>query len=68
MKTYTQLLDILILSMLALAIIFYLTNHSVSNSFNRRDGHLHISVISWQSLLLVSSFCVFLRYIARNVR
>jgi len=66
MKTYTLLLDILILSLLALSIGFLLTDSSIVDSGANRRGIIRTMVISWQSLLFFASFCVFLRYIARN--
>jgi hypothetical protein len=68
MKAYTQLLDILILSLLALSIGFLLTNNSITDSFTGRRGVIRTMIISWQTLLFVASFCVFLRYVARNIR
>jgi hypothetical protein len=29
---------------------------------------VHTTIISWQSLFAVASFCLFLRYIAQNLR
>lgn len=68
MKTYTAFLDMLIMSFIVLAINFNLTDHYITDVDNNRRGVLHIVVISWQTFFVVASFCVFLRYIARNVR
>jgi hypothetical protein len=68
LDTYTLMLDMLILSLLALAINFNLTDNEITNSIASRRGTIRTMVISWQSLLVLASFCVFLRYIARNVK
>lgn len=68
MKTYTRLLDTLIVSLLVLAVQFNLTNQSITNSSTGRRGVIRTMIISWETLLLFASFCVCLRYIARNVR
>jgi hypothetical protein len=68
MKTYTAFLDMLILSFLILAINFNLTDNCITDSVTGRRGGIRIMIISWQTFFVVASFCVFLRYIARNVR
>jgi hypothetical protein len=68
MKTYTLFLDILIMSLLALAVHFYITDDIIVKSRITRSGFERTMIISWQSLFVIASFCVFLRYIVRNVR
>lgn len=67
MKTYVQFLDILTLSLLALAIQFLLSDTVIANSFVNRNGIERTFVVSWQSLLIFSTVCIFLRYVARNM-
>lgn len=67
LKTYTLFLDMLILSLLMLTIHFNITDNAITHSFTSRTGTIRTIIICWQSLFLVASFCVFLRYIARNV-
>lgn len=67
MKTYTLLLDFIILSLLVLAIHFSLSDSEITHSVMSRRGSIRTTVICWQSLMFVASFCVLLRYIARNV-
>ncbi len=67
-RTYTLMLDMMILSLLVLAVYFNITEHSITDSFTSRSGNTRTLTVTWQSLLFVASFCVFLRYIARNVR
>jgi hypothetical protein len=57
-----------IVSMLVLSISFSITDYSIANSHISRSGLTRTTFICWQSLFLVASFCVFLRYIARNVK
>jgi len=64
MKTYTLVLDMLILSLLALSLHFLRTDYSITDSFVSRRGVVHTTIITWQSLFAVASFCLFLRYIA----
>jgi hypothetical protein len=68
MKTYTLFLDIVILSLLVLAINFQLTDDYVTGSFTGRRGVIRMPVICWQTLLGFASFCVFMRYLVRNLR
>jgi hypothetical protein len=68
MKTYTQFLDIIIVSLLVLAIRFNLSDDTITDSIIGRRGVIRTMIISWQTLLVVASFCVLLRYIARNTR
>ena len=67
MKTYTQFLDILIVCLLILAIQFNLSDNSITNSLAGRRGEVRMMIITWQTLLFMASFCVFLRYIALNI-
>jgi hypothetical protein len=66
MKTYILFLDFIIVCLLVLAIHFHISDN-VIHSTSRR-GVVGTMIISWQSLLGVSTFCVMLRYIIRNVR
>jgi hypothetical protein len=58
----------LILSLLVMAINFNLTDNYITDSVIGRRGVIHLMIISWQTLLMVSGFCVFLRYISCNIR
>lgn len=68
MKTYTLLLDGVVLLFLTLAVGFCLADESITNSSTTRSGLIRTMVISWQTLLGVSGFCLFLRYVAGKVR
>ncbi|MEP7258889.1 MAG: hypothetical protein ABI687_10875 [Flavitalea sp.] len=66
MKTYIQLLDILIVCLLILAIQFNLSDNYITDSVIGRRGVIHTRIICWQSLFAFSSFCLFLRYVAQR--
>jgi len=68
METYTRILDMIILSLLALAVTFSLNNDLITSSHINRAGMLRTTIIGWQSLMLCASFCVFLRFVAQRVR
>lgn len=68
MKTYTLLLDFLILCLLTLAIYFQVTDVAMTNAVPGPRGSIRTLIICWQTFFAVASFCIFLRYIARNVR
>ncbi|MBA4166024.1 MAG: hypothetical protein H0X41_00495 [Chitinophagaceae bacterium] len=68
MKTYTLFLDVIIMSLLLLAVQFNLSDNTITDVATGRRGTIHMMVISWQTLFFLASFCVLLRYIARNVR
>lgn len=68
MKTYTLVLDMLILSLLTLSVHFLLTDYSITDSVTTRRGMVHTTIITWQSLFAVASFCLLLRYIAQKLR
>jgi hypothetical protein len=68
MKTYIRFLDTLILSFLILAIHFNLHDNVIINQPPNRRGAVTMMIISWQTLLGLASFCVFLRYVVRRVR
>ncbi len=67
MKTYTLFLDMLILSLLVLAIYFFVNDNLISYSTTSRRGTMRTMIVSWHFLLLVSGFCVFLKFIAQNI-
>lgn len=67
MKAYTLLLDIIILSLMILALSFSVTDEYITDSVISRRGAIRTFVICWQSLLMLAAFCIFLRYIARRV-
>lgn len=67
MKTYTLLLDVIVLFLISLAVSFWLADESIANSRVTRSGLTRTLIISWQTLLCFAGFCLFLRYIARNL-
>ncbi len=67
MKTYTLVLDIFILLLLGLSVQFCTSQEVISNSFTRHNGSVRLMTVSWQTLLGLASFCVGLRYVARNL-
>ena len=66
MKTYTFFLDLIIFALLVLAVHFRLFDSAITESHISRGGITRTTIISWQSLLLIATFCVFLRYIAQK--
>ena len=68
MKTYTLFLDVLIMSLLVLAVQFYITDEVIIKASTTRSGFTRTMIVSWQSLFVIASFCVLLRYIVRNTR
>ena len=64
MKTYTLFLDITILSLLVLAVYFQFTDYTLTDMATGRRGLLRMMVVTWQSLFVIATFCVFLRYVA----
>ncbi|MBO9571502.1 MAG: hypothetical protein J7497_04755 [Chitinophagaceae bacterium] len=66
MKTYIRFLDMLILSLLVLAVHFQLTDDFIPDSGHRR-GMIKMVIISWQTLFFFASFCVFLRYVGTTL-
>lgn len=66
MKTYTAVLDMLIIVFLVLAVHFNVNDNYIVDDVSRRRGALHIVIISWQTFFVIASFCVFLRYIAEK--
>jgi hypothetical protein len=67
MNTYAAFLDVLTLLFLTLAIHFYLNGEYIVDDVTGRRGALHITIITWQTLLVAAAFCRFLRYIAAEV-
>jgi hypothetical protein len=66
MKTYTAVLDMLIMLFLVLAVHFNVNDNYIVDDVSRRRGALHIVIISWQTFFVIATFCVFLRYIAEK--
>lgn len=66
MKTYILFLDMLIMSLLVLAIYFQQTDDFIPDSGNRR-GMIKMVIISWQTLFFFATFCLFLRYVGTTL-
>lgn len=66
MKTYTLVLDIVIVLLMAFAAYLSISDDVITNTFVRHNGMTRTTVICWQTMVFISSFCLFLRYIART--